>query len=348
MIDPFAEWEIDAVHYPADASPQERMRFLLGYAILAPSGHNTQPWLFRLVPNGVELIADRTRCLPVVDPYDRALVISCGAALGHLRTAMRFFGEEPSITLLPDGDDSDLLARVTFAGAREPSPSDRVLFQAITRRRTTRRSYIAESLPAGMAATLLAGAASEQCELALISDDQGKRAVAALVAQGDRAQMGNPAFRRELASWVHSRRAASRDGMSGAAFGMPDVLSAVGRLVIRTFDMGDRQAASDEAIANGSPALLVLATSGDEAGDWLRAGMALSSILLSVTAAGWTSAYLNQPVETDHLRPQLRAAAGLRGHPQLLLRVGRAEAIAPAVRRPVSAVLIDEPHQVTS
>lgn len=348
MVDPFAEWAIDATHYPAGSEPQDRMRFLLGYAILAPSGHNTQPWLFRLVPNGVDLIADRTRCLPVVDPNDRALIISCGAALGHLRTAMRFFGEEPSIALLPDKNDPDLLARLTFAGARRPSSADAALFQAITRRRTTRKIYADEPLPADLAATLLAMAHSEQCELAIIREDEGKRVIASLVARGDHAQMGDPAFRRELASWVHSRRAASRDGMSGAAFGMPDVLSAVGGLVIRTFDMGDRQAATDEAIAIGSPALMVLATPGDEAGDWLHAGMALSSILLSVTAAGWTSAYLNQPVETDQLRPQLRAAAGLRGHPQLLCRTGRAAAIDPAVRRPVSEVLMDEPRQVTS
>lgn len=344
MLDPFAEWEIDARHYPASGSPEERMRFLLGYAILAPSGHNTQPWLFRLRPDGVDLIADRTRCLPVVDPFDRALVISCGAALAHLRTAMRFFGEEPCIGLLPDKDDADLLARVTFGRASESRPGDADLFRAITRRRTTRTTYPDEPVPADLSATLLAAAADEGCELAIVSEIERKRAVAALVAEGDRAQFGNPAFRRELAAWVHSRRASSRDGMSGAGFGMPDILSAVGGLVIRTFDMGNRQGATDEAIATGSPALLVLATPGDETVDWLHAGMALSSILLAVTARGWTSAYLNQPVETDHLRPRLRAAAALGGHPQLLFRIGRAEAINPSVRRPVSAVLADEPR----
>jgi hypothetical protein len=70
--------------------------------------------------------------------------------------------------------------------------------------------------------------------------------------------------------------------------------------------------------------------------------MALSSILLSVTAAGWTSAYLNQPIETDALRPRLRATAGLAGHPQLLFRIGRAQPIDPAVRRVVSEVLVED------
>ena len=58
------------------------LRSLVEYAALAPSGHNTQPWRFRLRGGGAELLADRTRALPVVDPDDRELVISCGAALG--------------------------------------------------------------------------------------------------------------------------------------------------------------------------------------------------------------------------------------------------------------------------
>ncbi|WP_448580412.1 Acg family FMN-binding oxidoreductase [Thermaurantiacus sp.] len=345
MADPFAEWQINERDYPQHGTPEERLRFLLGYAILAPSGHNTQPWLFQLRPDGVDLIADRTRCLPVVDPFDRALVISCGAALGHLCTAMRFYGVEPDVRLLPDALDADLLAHVAFGADVRPSSRDVARFRAITRRRTTRKHYPEEPLPDGLAQALHADAAAEGCELAIVSDLEQRRAIAALVAEGDRAQFRNPAFRRELASWVHSRRASSRDGMSGAAFGMPDVLSAVGGLVIRTFDMGDRQGATDEAIATGSPALLVLGTRADDPRAWLAAGMALSSILLDVTAAGWTSAYLNQPVETDALRPRLGEAAGIAGHPQLLFRIGRAEPGEPAVRRPVHEVL-HEPAQV--
>lgn len=347
MADPSAEWRIDERNYPDDGTAEERMRFLIGYAILAPSGHNTQPWLFRLRNGGVELIADRTRCLPVVDPFDRALVISCGAALGHLRTAMRIFGNEPEIVLLPEGDEADLLARVTFGRASPPSPIETARFHAITRRRTTRKHFPDEPLPGGLGPELLAIADQEGCGLAIVSDAGQKRTIAALVAEGDRMQFGDPAFRRELASWVHSRRTATRDGMSGAAFGMPDVLSGVGGLVIRTFDMGERQGATDEAIATGSPALLVLATRRDQPGDWLHAGMALSTMLLVVTAAEWTSAYLNQPVETEALRPKLREAAGLSGYPQLLLRIGRAEPIDPAVRRPVDEVLIDERSKAT-
>jgi hypothetical protein len=65
---PLEPWAISEDGYPASTDARERLRFLLGYAVLAPSGHNTQPWLFRMRDQAVELYADRTRALPVVDP----------------------------------------------------------------------------------------------------------------------------------------------------------------------------------------------------------------------------------------------------------------------------------------
>ena len=338
--DPGAEWRISETEYPASGAVADRLRFLVRYAILAPSGHNTQPWLFRLAGDRLEVIADRTRALPVVDPHDRALVISCGAAIGVLRAALRHFGHSGEIEWLPGGDDPDLLARVGLGSPNQPDAAEEARFQAITRRRSTRLAFADEPLPPGLAEELLALAGADGTELALLTEPDRKAAVAALVAEGDRAQFADPAFRRELAAWVHSRRAASRDGMSGAAFGMPDILSGVGGLVIRTFDMGAGIGAKDEQIATRSPALLAVATPGDTARDWLAAGIAHVTLLLEATARGLTAAYVNQPVEVEPLRPRLREVAGVAGLPQLLLRIGRGPGITPAVRRPPEEVIL--------
>jgi len=37
--------------FPVHGGPQEKLRFLLNHAVLAPSGHNTHPCLFRLSGN---------------------------------------------------------------------------------------------------------------------------------------------------------------------------------------------------------------------------------------------------------------------------------------------------------
>lgn len=333
-------WRIDEADYPATASAPETLRFLLRYAVLAPSSHNTQPWLFRVSDGRLELHADRRRALPVVDPEDRELTISCGAALGVLRTAMQRFGHEGRVDLLPDAADADLLARVELGAPHKADAGDRARFDAITARRSTRIAFEDRPLPAGLTGELPALAAAEDVELALLTDRDDRAKVAALVAEGDRVQHADRSFRRELAAWIHSRRSESRDGMSLASFGAPDLASGAGAALIRSFDLGGRLASTDEDLAAGSPALLVVATPGDGPRDWLVMGMAHVQLLLAITAAGLTAAYLNQPVEVAGLRDRLREAAGVEGVPQLLLRIGEGPSVPPSVRRPLDEVML--------
>lgn len=85
-------WYISDKLFPSEGTTTDRLKFFLNYGILAPSGHNTQPWLFKIVDDKIDLYSDRTRSLPVVDPDDRELTISCGAALYHIGLAMNHFG----------------------------------------------------------------------------------------------------------------------------------------------------------------------------------------------------------------------------------------------------------------
>ena len=335
-------WLTDDNNFPSHGSNADKLRFLLNYAVLAPSSHNTQPWLFRVAADCVEILADRTRCLPVVDPHDRALVISCGAALEHLVVALRRFGYLSDIEPIPDPADHDCLARLRLGGRAEPDKRDRALFEAIRERRTNRHVFADRSLPEALINDCQAAAERAGARLTAITDAARRRRIAELVAEGDRLQFAGPRFRRELAAWVHSRRAASRDGMSGSGFGMPDSLSPLGALVIRTFDLGGGVAAKDQQIAAGSPALAVLSTPDDTPKDWLVAGQALSRVLLTATAAGVSAAYLNQPIEVESLRPQLvdYSLDSTMGTPQLLFRLGYGPAIEPAVRRPVDDVIL--------
>jgi len=103
---------------------RDQFRRMLDHAVFAPSGHNTQPWLFRLGADHLDLIADRTRGLPVVDPYDRELTISCGAALDHLVTAGRHYGKKVTVEVSPDSTDADLLARCRITDEATPSASE--------------------------------------------------------------------------------------------------------------------------------------------------------------------------------------------------------------------------------
>lgn len=322
------------------AQGDRKLVLLAGYGALAPSSHNSQPWRFQITADGITVLADRSRALPVVDPHDRELAISCGAAVGFIEHAAPRFALVPDVAV--GDDDPDVIARLRFGPGDPASGGDIAHFDAITKHRTTRSPFTD---------TIVSQHVIKACEVAgtkvgvgftVISERHAKTRIASLVAEGDQLQFDDPRFRRELALWIRSATMGSADGMSGSSFGMPDILAPVARLAVRTFDLGDGIAAADERkILQGSPVLALITTPEDKQRDWVNTGRALAGIILRLTAAGLASSYLNQPIEVETLRPRLAAAAGAEGHPQILLRIGAAKSRPTATTRRALCDVVD-------
>src|SRR5690349_13511522 len=117
------------------APSRDLLERVVGLACRAPSVHNSQPWLWHIVDDTLELYADHSRQLKVSDPDGRNLVISCGAAVHHAHEAGRALGLAVRVDLLPDTSDSDLLARITFSRGR-PTRDDALRLQALEQRCT--------------------------------------------------------------------------------------------------------------------------------------------------------------------------------------------------------------------
>lgn len=331
--------DLEARDFPTRGRPVEKLAYLLRYAAQAPSSHNSQPWRFRLADESIELLADRSRALPVVDPDDRELVMSCGAALFTLRTAIRHYGFADEVELPPDDADPDLLARIRLGPPRSPSRAEKLLFWAIGARRTNRNAFDARPVPQHLLAELRKAAQAEGAQLDVLTGDEERRAVAELVAEGDKRQFADARFRRELAAWVHAGRNRTRDGMPAHALEIAGPLAPFAPLVVRTFDLGKGVAARDRKIAEGSPALAVLGTSDDRPRDWLAAGQALARVLLRAAQDEVSCSFLNQPIEVAELRASVGRLASV-GVPQLVLRLGYGPAVKPTPRRPLSKIVL--------
>jgi hypothetical protein len=334
-------WAVRVEDFPYTGLENEKLAFCLRYAILAASSHNSQPWHFRVDSRHVDLYADRTRTLPIVDPDGRELVISCGAALLHLRLAMRRFGLVPEVQTFPEPVSQDLLARVRIAGYAPPGGDETRLFDQIPQRRTNRQAFEPRDLPAVLMTALGNDAEVEGAWLRIAKGDDARHAVADLVAEADRRQWADFGFRTELAQWTHANRSPARDGIPGYAIGMNDVASLAAPIVMRTFDLGKGTAARDRELAEGSPVLAVVGTANDTPAAWLAAGQALSRLLLRARGAGVWASFLNQPIEVAALRPHLGEILGNGGFPQLLLRLGYGpDPAAPTPRRSLEEVLL--------
>jgi hypothetical protein len=332
-------WDVSANDFPAGCDKPEQIKFLLRYAILAPSNHNTQPWLFEIRGGEVAIFADRTRTLPVSDSNDRELLISCGAALFFLETAARAFGFDVLIKRFPQEHDPDLVAVVAI-GKRSTKRAGRPeLFEAITSRRTNRSKFSNHQLSPASELAIEAATSANGVRATWISSRNDRVTLAHLIGLADRAQFEDRAFRKELSSWVNPDRASKPDGLPAKSIGFDSPWNFVAPLLIRTFDLGPGKSRIDEALIQSSAAIMVLSTGFDKPIDWVRTGEALAAALLTAESQGVNASYLNQVCEVDDTRFRLAKIGSVQGYPQLLLRLGYGIPVAPTPRRPLDAVI---------
>lgn len=305
---------------------------MIQQAVWAPSSHNTQPWSFRISDRTIDLWADRTRALPVNDPADRELAISCGCALMNLRVAAAGEGLATEVQLLPATGEPDWLARASFRDGRDAATREAALATYIRGRRTYRKPFEPRAVDAEALGELMQAASDEGAWLRPLETDQSRREAARLVAEGDAMQWADSNWRRELAAWMHPKRRG--DGLSMPALAVP-----LARLVVRTFDMGGGVGAKDRKLAEESPLLAVLGADDDGVLDWLATGQALERVLLASCRRGLQASYLNQPIQVASMRPRLQELVGP-GFPQILLRIGYPlKVMSASPRRPIKDVI---------
>lgn len=309
------------------------------WAVLAPSPHNTQPWLWQVTPDAIELRADRARMLRVNDPQGRKLVISCGCALENLSMALRAFGIEHSVVELPDPDEPDLLARVALGARSKPrQPQGAAQLTAIRDRRTNRGPFSAQPLPTQLITSLVADADAFEVKFALVEDARRDQ-VRELVATADREELDDPDFRAELADWLRPRRTRRTDGMPVDLLGARGAAGVLASMALRRFNFGAREASRDCELVDQSPILVALGTDSDAAGAWLATGRALTRMTLGLGQSDLSHGYLGQPCEIPRLRQELSDLIDM-PNPQLILRVGHSTFRPRATpRRPVADVL---------
>ena len=304
----------------------------------APSVFNTQPWRWRIAGDRLELSADDARRLDRTDPDGRLMLLSCGAALHHARTALAAGGRTAAVDRLPDPGRPELLARVRLDAAAPAAPETLAMAAAISRRRTDRRAYADRPVAEETLARLRAAVEREGGYLHVVRAEQlPVLAVSAERAAG--AERDDPAYRAELAHWT-GRPAGSGDGVPPATAVRP----APRRVPVRDFAPDGDAGLDAGARHDRGAAYVVLFGDTDRPADLLRGGEALSALLLLATAEGLATDPLSDAVEVVWPRRLLRGLLAGVGEPYVVVRLGHppAGALPPAPRRDAADVITIE------
>jgi nitroreductase len=307
---------------------------------LAPSIHNTQPWRVVLHADRLDVYADRSRQLAVLDPSGRQLYISLGCALLNARVGLAALNVPAHIDYLPDPQQPDLAAALVVDphhGVIDPELAS--LDPSIDRRQTNRRQFVEEPVPEEHVRQLVRAAELEDATLIPLAHEEDRQALARLSQQADTALIVDARYRSELRAWT-SDDPKRTDGVPAAV--VPHVDGSSGDEVpIRDFDTRGVGWLPSHTGSTAQQCLLVLGTRADSRVAWLRAGEALQRVWLELTHLGYVASLFTQAVEVPALREELRAELRLGVFPHVVLRVGHAPATPASMRRPVEDFLED-------
>ncbi len=329
--------DIDKELFFKETTLEGKIKFLLRYAILAPSTHNSQPWRFKVSGNSCKLYFDPeyfTR-IKEADPTGRDLYISLGYCLEYLILAGTQFGIYRDVQIFPAESPSgiqagreNLVAEVFFEDRfsdRNTALAADSALDLMVRRVNTRGLFEKKSVSPTTLQTLAAIAKPyEQIGFCtdMITDPEKIRSIADLTRRGLRLAYKNSAFRKEMFGWINNSFSKRREGLPGYALKMPALLSLIFPFIMRWFNIGAFLGKVNAASVTSAPLLCIISARDDAKEAWLSVGRLSAHLMLKATRAGLKTSIFVAAIEMGDLSKELRRILETDLTPQFLFAAG--------------------------
>ncbi|MDD1757450.1 MAG: hypothetical protein LUQ22_01785 [Methanotrichaceae archaeon] len=321
-------WDIKESDFPANGSSEEKLTFLLRYAILAPSSHNTQSWRFKVNDSEIKVFADKNRWLSVADADQRELYISVGCALENLLVAAEHFGYGFNVTYFPENGDA--VALVKFNPDSSSSHQDPRLFQSILTRHTNRMPYESKEDLEGALLMLRNYSTEQGIQLYLTSDPRIKNTFRELVVDADQIQYSDVDYKSELGHWIGQ-----------GVMGPTGVNAIIDQMKVVLLDVGKDQTKKDADLVNSTPVLGFVISKENDRESQVRSGQTFERLWLEATALGISIHPMSQALEVPGKKEALtKLIVGSGLYLQQAFRIGYAEPLKEHTpRRPMEDFL---------
>lgn len=331
---------------------------LVHAAILAANPHNSQPWLFKVGGDTIDLFAETKRNIGAIDPYLREMYMGLGCGLENLLIAAAHDGHRASVTLMPDPSNAAHAARVRLSPGPKVSSE---LYDAIPNRHTNRAAYdTTRSVAPEQMAQLAVLGADLNVKVAWFSTPQERKPVGDLIVAATEAIIADEQQSTDSAKWFRwdwNDVQAHRDGLTLDAQALPPLIDFAAKVLPpmsrEAADAGWLKSTRERHVPTAAAFGLVAVADTDDPASRIRGGQFWQRVHLKATAMGLAAHPLNQmPERADRERQlgieprfgkalqELIGDAGL--HALMPFRIGYPTVAAePSPRRDVQSVLLN-------
>ena len=319
---------------------KDTMLKIIKYAAKAPSGHNTQPWKFKIESDSISILPDFTRALPVVDSDNHALYISLGCALENLIIAANQFDYETKVTIHNSGNETFI--QVDLYQVKEIKKTD--LFNFIVKRQVTRNKYSPEKIQKEALRELFDDVLDKSVQVKLFLSETEIKNLTPYIIEGNNLQFNNKAFVKELVSWFRFSEKEvllKGDGLWSASMGLPNMGRCIGNFIMKNFVTAKSEAKRWEKIISKSAGFALFMVEKNDTEHWIKLGQTFQRFGLKATKMNISHAHVNMPCEELPVREKMIQNFQLNEYtPLLLIRFGYSNPLPYSYRRNINEIIV--------
>jgi len=307
---------------------------ILYLASLAPSGHNTQPWVVRILePKHWVIGSDKKRWLPAVDPENREMLLGIGAFLENMVLAAGTFGYSVEVKIIAKNRTDADIADVHL----EKDKPQEFPLEKLKKRRTVRSNFVDQEIK-GDDLKYITKHDTRPCLVQIQSphsfyfpnnSPQGKYLQAGTI-EANRTQAFRDPAQEELADWIRWSNKDAKQYRNGLTPESMEIKGIAGFFVRSFYDRQSvlKKSFRDQTVdvvakqVKTCAGWLVVTSSDSSVSALIEHGRVFQNMLLKIRDKMIAIHPMTQMLEEKPWKDQVAKELGLTGEVQWILRIG--------------------------
>ncbi|OGH92335.1 MAG: hypothetical protein A2534_03580 [Candidatus Magasanikbacteria bacterium RIFOXYD2_FULL_39_9] len=315
--DNYKSWFINTEDFPKESALPAQLKFLLKFAILAPSTHNSQPWQFKIDGNRIYILPNFDKALPVGDKENHFLFLSLGCALENLLVAAQYYGFSFVVKHPSSGDKK---IEITLTKIEKLGVAEESLISYIAKRITNRHKFT-DKLPSEEFLNTVRGLSTDGINVEVLALGEKNNKVKQLVGTITPKLLNDPSFRKELSGYVKTNITKSKLGMPAFVMGVPNFLSLFIPTILKFVNIEKLNKKKQEGALSAAIFIVISAKNNNEE-DWVKTGQVFQKINLLATKFSLFTHPMAAPLHDIEGRKELQEILQTNFNPQFLFRLG--------------------------